>query len=122
MGFLDTDNPRTDFIKFAKYKLEIKIEPFGIVAFIFQILFIKFIKFSLIVITETWLHEFNTKLYNIPNYKVIHITCESSILNNKNIGGGVSIFFQDDIHFEKIEKLCFTRSNFFRYNNYFNKF
>ena len=49
-------------------------------------------KFNIIVITETWLHDFNKDLYNIDTYNCTHVIRKNKSIKNLNIGGGVSIY------------------------------
>ena len=63
-------------------------------------------KFSIIVITETWLQNHKADIYTINNYNAIHTTR----INTK--GGGVSIYIKDNLHFNKIENICFTEHDF----------
>ena len=53
-------------------------------------------KFSIIVITETWLQNHNADIYTINNYNAIHTT------RSNTKGGGVSIYIKDNLHFNKI--------------------
>ena len=44
------------------------------------------IKFNIIVISETWLQEYNKDLYQIENYNACHIILTICLnINNKNI-------------------------------------
>jgi hypothetical protein len=49
------------------------------------------IKFSVIALTETWLHDTNASLFSLPDYRALHATrpCQR--------GGGVSLYVRCDI-------------------------
>ena len=72
------------------------------------------IKFNIIVISETWLQEYNKDLYQIENYNACHITRNNSIKNtyNNNTGGGVSIFIQHHLNYNTIDNLCISKHKF----------
>ena len=55
------------------------------------------IQYTIIVITETWLHDFDDTLFNIPDYE--HISLNRK--NNKK-GGGLRIYFNQSIKFINI--------------------
>ena len=64
------------------------------------------IKFNKIVISETWLREYNKDLYQIENYNACHIT--RNFINNtynNNTDGGVSIFIQNHLKYNTIDDL-----------------
>ena len=50
-------------------------------------------KFSVIGISETWLHSNSPDIYNIPNYKMIHID------RKDGRGGGVALYIHTDLKF-----------------------
>ena len=72
------------------------------------------IKFNIIVISETWLQEYNKDLYQIENYNACHITRNNFINNtyNNNAGGGVSIFIQNHLNYNTIDNLCISKHEF----------
>ena len=58
------------------------------------------IKFNIILISQTFLQEYNKDLYNIENDNVFNIT-RNNFINNKydnNEGGGNSIFIQNHLY------------------------
>ena len=65
------------------------------------------IKFNIIVISETWLQEYNKDLYQIEKYNAYHIARNNFIDNtyNNNAGGGVSIFIQNHLNYKTIDNL-----------------
>ena len=72
------------------------------------------IKFNIIVISETWLQEYNKDLYQIENYNACHITRNNFINNtyNNNAGGGVSIFIQNHLNYNIMDNLCISKHEF----------
>jgi exonuclease III len=58
------------------------------------------IKFSAIVISETWLKEHSKDINSLKGYKAYH-----TIRENRE-GGGVSIFIRDDLESKKINDIC----------------
>ena len=72
------------------------------------------IKFNIIVISETWLQEYNKYLYQIENYNACHITRNNFINNtyNNNAGGGVSIFIQNHLNYNIMDNLCISKHEF----------
>ena len=72
------------------------------------------IKFNIIMMSETWLQEYNKDLYQIENYNACHITHNNFINNiyNNNAGGGVSIFIQNHLNYNTIDKLCISKHEF----------
>ena len=59
-------------------------------------------KFSIIIITETWLNDSNNKLYNLSDYNLTGINRSSCR------GGGVLLYVSNYIDFENIDELCYT--------------
>ena len=71
------------------------------------------IKFNIIVISETWLQEYNKDLYQIENYNACHITRNNFINNTyNNNAGGVSIFIQNHLNYNTIDNLCISKHEF----------
>ena len=64
-------------------------------------------KFDIIVISETWLNEYNKDLYFILDYNNIHIT------RNHKRGGGTSIFVKKSFKYITIDTLSTTLPNKF---------
>ena len=62
-------------------------------------------KFDIIVISETWLNEYNKYLYFILDYNNIHIT------RNHKCGGGTSIFVNKSFKYITIDTLSTTLPN-----------
>ena len=63
-------------------------------------------KFSIIIISESWLKECHIGNYNIQKY-----TSVNTIRKNKS-GGGVSIYIDDCLEFKIINNLSNTMENF----------
>ena len=63
-------------------------------------------RFSVIIISESWLKECHIGNYNIQNY-----TSVNTIRKNKR-GGGVSIYIDDSLEFKIIDNLSNTMDNF----------
>ena len=64
-------------------------------------------KFDIIVISETWLNEYNKDLYFILDYNNIHIT------RNHKRGGGTSILVKKSFKYITIDTLSTTLPNKF---------
>ena len=69
-------------------------------------------KFNVIVITETWFQEINKDIYTIDKYNSIHVVRNNNGITNNNVGGGVSIFIQDDLIYNTLDNLCISIPNF----------
>ena len=65
------------------------------------------LKFDIIVITETWLNEFNSNIHFIKGYNALHTTR----LHKR--GGGTSIYINNNFKFKSIDILCKTIPNKF---------
>ena len=50
--------------------------------------------FSVVAVSETWLHRSNSDLFNIPGY---HFTSNS---REHKLGGGVGLYIQSDMNFK----------------------
>ena len=61
--------------------------------------------FSVIALSETWLKDNNQQLCNIDGYSSEHVVRES------RIGGGVSLFINNDIEYTLLKNVCITDSN-----------
>ena len=65
------------------------------------------------VITETWFQEINKYIYIIEKYNSIHVVRNNNkVIINNNVGGGVSIFIQDDLNYNTLDNLCISIPNF----------
>ena len=67
-------------------------------------------KFNIIVITETWLNEFNVNLYSysiycLKNYSHVYI------YSTKGRGGGVSVFIDNSLNYNIIDALTISLTN-----------
>ena len=62
------------------------------------------VKFSIIIITETWLNTNNINLFNIHEYNYIHT------IRKNGRGGGVSIHILDNIKYDIIDNMCYSNN------------
>ena len=61
-------------------------------------------KFSIIIITETWLNTNNINLFNINEYNSKHT------IRKNGRGGGVSIHILDNLKYDIIDNLCYSNN------------